>query len=497
MSTARNVLQSTQRHIDGQRLWQSLMDLARLGATAKGGVCRLALSDLDRQARDLFVQWCEAAGCTVSVDRVGNIFARRPGRNPDLPPVMTGSHIDTQPTGGKFDGCFGVMAGLEVIRTLNDLGVETEAPLEVVVWTNEEGSRFAPCMMGSGVFAGKFTLEETLAKRDADGVSVGEALDAIGYAGARDCLGHPVGAYFEAHIEQGPILEDEEKTIGVVLGALGQKWFDLSLRGVEAHAGPTPMHLRKDALVGAAAVVEAVNRAALGHQPHACGTVGCLHAYPGSRNVIPGEVKMTLDFRHLQPERLDSMIAEVRQVIAATCEKHGLQYELVPTADFPPLYFDQGCVGAVREAAQALGMPQMDIVSGAGHDAIFLAELGPAGMILVRLRERHQPQRDRERQPRRPGRRLRGAVAGHAQGLRGDRRRPPGGLSGASIEAPASTAFYTGTGGRITPGALSADARLGRRITALRLCALRGAARGTVGRITPGALSADARLAGG
>lgn len=194
MSTARNVLQSTQRHIDGQRLWQSLMDLARLGATAKGGVCRLALSDLDRQARDLFVQWCEAAGCTVSVDRVGNIFARRPGRNPDLPPVMTGSHIDTQPTGGKFDGCFGVMAGLEVIRTLNDLGVETEAPLEVVVWTNEEGSRFAPCMMGSGVFAGKFTLEETLAKRDADGVSVGEALDAIGYAGARDCLGHPVGA---------------------------------------------------------------------------------------------------------------------------------------------------------------------------------------------------------------------------------------------------------------------------------------------------------------
>ncbi len=261
--------------------------------------------------------------------------------------------------------------------------METEAPLEVVVWTNEEGSRFAPCMMGSGVFAGKFTLEETLAKRDADGVSVGEALDAIGYAGARDCLGHPVGAYFEAHIEQGPILEDEEKTIGVVLGALGQKWFDLSLRGVEAHAGPTPMHLRKDALVGAAAVVEAVNRAALGHQPHACGTVGCLHAYPGSRNVIPGEVKMTLDFRHLQPERLDSMIAEVRQVIAATCEKHGLQYELVPTADFPPLYFDQGCVGAVREAAQALGMPQMDIVSGAGHDAIFLAELGPAGMIFV------------------------------------------------------------------------------------------------------------------
>lgn len=383
MTPAQHALQSTERHVNSDRLWQSLMDLARLGATPKGGVCRLALTDLDRQARDLFVDWCEAAGCSVSVDAVGNIFARRPGRNPKLPPVMTGSHIDTQPTGGKFDGCFGVMAGLEVIRTLNDLGIETEAPLEVVVWTNEEGSRFAPCMMGSGVFAGKFTLEQTLAKRDAQGITVGEALNAIGYAGQRAVLGHRVGAYFEAHIEQGPILEDQAKTIGVVLGALGQKWFDLTLRGVEAHAGPTPMHLRKDALVGAAAVVEAVNRAALDHQPHACGTVGCLQAYPGSRNVIPGEVRMTLDFRHLESERLDTMIADVRAVIDATCAKHGLSHELIPTADFPALYFDRGCVDAVRESAQALGLPHMDIVSGAGHDAIFLAELGPAGMIFV------------------------------------------------------------------------------------------------------------------
>ena len=383
MTPAQHVLQSTERHVSSERLWQSLMALARLGATPKGGVCRLALTDLDRQARDLFVEWCEAAGCSVSVDGVGNIFARRPGRNPKLPPVMTGSHIDTQPTGGKLDGCYGVMAGLEVIRTLNDLQLTTEAPLEVVVWTNEEGSRFPPCMMGSGVFAGKFTLEDTLAKRDAQGVTVGEALNAIGYAGQRAVLGHPVGAYFEAHIEQGPILEDQAKTIGVVLGALGQKWFDLTLRGVEAHAGPTPMHLRKDALVGAAAVVEAVNRAALGHQPHACGTVGCLQAYPGSRNVIPGEVRMTLDLRHLQGEQLDSMIADVRAVIDATCAKHGLSHELTPTADFPALYFDRGCVDAVRDSAQALGLPHMDIVSGAGHDAIFLAELGPAGMIFV------------------------------------------------------------------------------------------------------------------
>lgn len=383
MNTATEVLQSSQPHVNGERLWQSLMELAQLGATVKGGVCRLALTDLDRQARDLFVRWCEEAGCTVTVDGVGNIFARRPGRNAALAPVMTGSHIDTQPTGGKFDGCFGVLAGVEVLRTLNDLGLQTEAPLEVVVWTNEEGSRFAPCMMGSGVFAEKFTLEETLAKRDAEGISVGEALNAIGYAGPRAVSGHAVGAYFEAHIEQGPILEDQGKTIGVVLGALGQKWFDLTLKGVEAHAGPTPMHLRKDALVGAAAVVAAVNRVALEHQPHACGTVGCLQAYPGSRNVIPGEVRMTLDFRHLQPERLDSMIEAVRGVIEATCAKHGLSFELTPTADFPPLYFDQGCVEAVRGAAVGLGLSHMDIVSGAGHDAIFLAELGPAGMIFV------------------------------------------------------------------------------------------------------------------
>ncbi|MCU1755128.1 MULTISPECIES: Zn-dependent hydrolase [Pseudomonas] len=383
MNAAHPLQQQATQSINGERLWASLMELAKLGATVKGGVCRLALTDLDRQARDIFVRWCEDAGCTVSVDAVGNIFARRPGLNPDLPPVMTGSHIDTQPTGGKFDGCFGVLAGVEVLRTLNDLNIQTQAPIEVVVWTNEEGSRFAPCMMGSGVFAEKFTLEETLAKTDAQGITVGEALNAIGYAGSRKVSGHPVGAYFEAHIEQGPILEDERKTIGVVLGALGQKWFDLNLRGVEAHAGPTPMHLRKDALVGAAAVVAAVNKAALGHQPHACGTVGCLQTYPGSRNVIPGEVRMTLDFRHLQPERLDSMISEVREVIEATCAKHGLSFELTPTADFPPLYFNPDCVNAVRNAASELGLSHMDIVSGAGHDAIFLAELGPAGMIFV------------------------------------------------------------------------------------------------------------------
>jgi N-carbamoyl-L-amino-acid hydrolase len=369
--------------INRERLWQSLMELAQLGATAKGGVCRLALTDLDRQARDLFVRWCEEAGCSVSIDGIGNIFARRAGRNPERAPVMTGSHIDTQPTGGKFDGCYGVMAGLEVIRTLNDLGVQTEAPIEVVVWTNEEGSRFPPCMMGSGVFAGKFDLEDTLRKQDEQGLSVGSELQRIGYAGSRAVLGHPVGAYFEAHIEQGPVLEDRETTIGVVMGCLGQKWFDLTLTGVEAHAGPTPMHLRKDALVGAAQVVSAVNRIAHAQQPHACGTVGCLTLHPGSRNVIPGQVHMTIDLRHLHADKLQAMVDEVRQVIEDTCLQHGLSFELTPTADFPPLDFDPACVAAVRQGAEQLGLSHMDIVSGAGHDAIFVAELGPAGMIFV------------------------------------------------------------------------------------------------------------------
>ncbi|WP_321864291.1 Zn-dependent hydrolase [Pseudomonas paraveronii] len=383
MNSFAQPLQSNAPLINRDRLWQSLMDLARLGATVKGGVCRLALTDLDRQARDLFVQWCEAAGCSVSIDAIGNIFARRPGRNPALPPVMTGSHIDTQPTGGKFDGCFGVMAGLEVIRTLNDLKIETDAPIEVVVWTNEEGSRFPPCMMGSGVFAGKFELQDTLDKQDDQGLSVGAELQRIGYAGSRAVLGHPVGAYFEAHIEQGPVLEDQATTIGVVMGCLGQKWFDLTLTGVEAHAGPTPMHLRKDALVGAAEVVSAVNRIAHQQQPHACGTVGCLSLHPGSRNVIPGQVQMTIDLRHLHADKLQAMVDEVRGVIEASATRHGLTFELTATADFPPLDFHPACVNAVRDAAGALGLSHMDIVSGAGHDAIFVAELGPAGMIFV------------------------------------------------------------------------------------------------------------------
>src|ERR1700730_13605344 len=240
--------------VNGERLWASLMRLAQIGATPKGGVCRLALTDLDREARDLFTAWATEIGCSVRVDAIGNVFARRAGLRDDLPPVMTGSHIDTQPTGGKFDGNYGVLAGLEVLRTLDDANVRTLAPLEVAVWTNEEGSRFVPVMMGSGVFAGAFTLEHALEQRDREGISVRDALASIGYAGESG-KPHAVGAYFEAHIEQGPVLEAHDTTIGVVQGALGQRWYDVTVHGMEAHAGPTPMELRRDALLVAADLI--------------------------------------------------------------------------------------------------------------------------------------------------------------------------------------------------------------------------------------------------
>lgn len=368
---------------NGERLWASLMELAKIGGTPRGGVHRLALTDLDRQARDLFVSWVKDAGCRVTVDRIGNIFAHRPGKRDDLPPVMTGSHIDTQPPGGKFDGCFGVMAGLEVLRSLNDLGIETEAPVEVVVWTNEEGSRFPPCMMGSGVHIGRLDLQETLARTDENGVSVGDALNAIGYAGDVSLGDRKAAAYFEAHIEQGPILEAEKKTIGVVLGTLGQKWFDVTFTGVEAHAGPTPMEMRQDALLGASEVIQAVNKTAVEHQPYGCGTVGWLRVAPNSRNVIPGQVQFSIDLRHLKSEELDAMVADVKAAVDQAAKTHGLTTEMVSTADFAPLYFAKHLVDAVREGAEALDLPHMDIVSGAGHDAVFMAEVAPTAMIFV------------------------------------------------------------------------------------------------------------------
>jgi len=368
--------------IDADRLWQSLMDLAQIGATPLGGVRRITLTDLDRQGRDRVVGWFEAAGLDVRVDPIGNIFGRRAGRDPQRPPIVAGSHIDTQPSGGKFDGNYGVLAGLEVVRTLNDHGVQTDAPIEVAVWTNEEGTRYTPVMMGSGVFAGVFPLEYALARTDIEGKSVGDELKRIGYAGGAP-IGTPVGAYFEAHIEQGPILEDTRNTIGVVMGALGQRWYDVTVTGMNAHAGPTPMPLRKDALLAAAQLVVEVNRIAHAQAPHGRGTVGFMQVAPNSRNVVPGEVKFSVDFRHPTDDGLRAM----EQALRAVCVHVGAECNVAVTAEevvyFPPCHFDPACVAAVRSGAQALGLPHLEIVSGAGHDAVYVARVAPAAMIFV------------------------------------------------------------------------------------------------------------------
>ena len=368
---------------DGERLWSALADMAKIGATEKGGCCRLALTDLDREGRDLFVNWCEDAGCSIKVDKMGNIFARRPGRNNDLAPVITGSHLDTQPTGGRFDGVFGVLAGLEVVRSLNDLGFETERPIEVAVWTNEEGSRFPPAMVASGVFSGAFTLEYGLSRTDEDGKTMGEELQRIGYAGAEDVGGRDVHAYFEAHIEQGPILEAEEKTIGVVTDAQGQRWYELNLTGVESHAGPTPMDRRKDALLGAARIIQLVNQIGLDNAPVACSTVGMINSYPNSRNVIPGHVFLTVDLRHPDNDVLASMDAALRDGITTICEEIGLEQELEQIFSYAPIHFDESCVSAVRDATNDCGFSSRDMVSGAGHDACYLAAVAPTSMIFI------------------------------------------------------------------------------------------------------------------
>jgi N-carbamoyl-L-amino-acid hydrolase len=370
--------------VNGERLWASLMELAKIGATEKGGVCRLALTDLDREGRRLFIRWCEAAGCTVRVDTMGNIFARRPGRDPQAPAVMTGSHLDTQPTGGKFDGAYGVLAGLEVVRTLNDLGYETEAPIEIVVWTNEEGSRFSPAMVASGVYAGVFSLEEGLGRPDnVTGVTLGAELERIGFAGSEPCGGQKVAAYFEAHIEQGPILEAAGKPIGVVQGAQGQRWYEITVTGQEAHAGPTPMRRRRDALVGAARMIDAVNRIGHAHAPYACATVGFIQSSPNSRNTIPSRVFFTVDFRHPEDATLSEMDRELREACRDAARTAQVEVEVKEFWYFAPTPFAVECVAAVRKAAEAQGYPHMDIISGAGHDAVYMARVAPTAMVFV------------------------------------------------------------------------------------------------------------------
>ena len=368
---------------DGDRLWDSLMEMARIGATEKGGVRRLALTDLDGESRALFRRWCEAAGCAVAVDKAGNMFARRPGRDPARKPVMAGSHLDSQPTGGKFDGAYGVLAALEVVRTLNDAGVETEAPVEIAMWTNEEGSRYAPAMMGSGVFAGVFPLEEIRAKTDSEGRTFGDELRRIGWEGEEEPGDRPADSYFECHIEQGPVLEREGLPVGVVTDANGQRWLEVTVTGVESHAGPTPMEVRRDALVGAARMIGLVNATGHAHLPNACATVGSIEAYPNSRNVIPGRVFFTVDFRHPDDGVLSSMDARFKEGAAEIAAELGLELDIHDLWHFPPVPFDPDCVDAVRRAAALLGHGHRDIVSGAGHDAVYMTRVCPTGMIFV------------------------------------------------------------------------------------------------------------------
>lgn len=369
--------------VNGRRLWQSLMMMAEIGATPKGGCQRLALSDEDKAARDLFWQWCEAAGCTVTVDEMGNMFARRPGRDNTKPPVGAGSHLDTQPHGGKFDGVFGVLAALEVVRTLNEAGIETAVPLEIVNWTNEEGARFAPPMLASGVFSGVFDVGYALNQMDLAGKRVGEELARIGYAGDVPCGNRSFTAFFEAHIEQGPILEQEQKQIGVVTAVQGFRWYDVTIEGQDAHTGSTPMSGRRDALLAAAHFIQAVNELALEYAPDGRGTVGQVQVSPNSRNTIPGRVDLTIDMRHPEAMALTTMDEEIQAICEHIKAKMGVGVQIEFVSYSPPVMFAEECITAVQTACQTLGISHRRMISGAGHDACYISQVAPTSMIFV------------------------------------------------------------------------------------------------------------------
>jgi len=369
--------------VNGQRLWDSLMEMAKIGGTPKGGCKRLTLTDVDKQGRELFRAWCQQAGCSIKIDEMGNMFAHRAGVEDTLPPVVLGSHLDTQPTGGKFDGVLGVLGALEVVRSLNDLSIKTRYPIEVANWTNEEGSRFAPAMVSSGVFAGVYTKEFAYSRLDPEGTKLGDELVRIGFKGEEPVGGRPLHAYFELHIEQGPILEDEGYDVGVVTHGQGQRWYELKLTGFESHAGSTPMPVRKDALLGAARVIELVNAIGLSKAPLGVSTCGMINAYPNSRNVIPGEVFLACEFRHPIDATLSEMDAALHEGVKLICDKIGLGYELKQIFYYAPVAFNAECVSAVRRAANHFGYKHRDIVSGAGHDACYMARVTPASMIFT------------------------------------------------------------------------------------------------------------------
>ena len=367
--------------INPGRLWDSLMEMAKIGPGVAGGNNRQTLTDADSEGRHLFARWCADAGMTLGVDTMGNMFATRPGTE-DLAPVYMGSHLDTQPTGGKYDGVLGVLGALEVVRSLNDLGVRTKHPIVVTNWTNEEGARFAPAMLASGVFAGLHTEEYAKGRKDLDGKVFGEELARIGWVGDEKVGARKIHAMFELHIEQGPILEAEGKTIGVVTHGQGLWWLEITLTGKDAHTGSTPMNMRVNAGLGMARITERVHQIAMAHQPGAVGAVGQVKVFPNSRNVIPGRVVFTVDIRSPEQAKLDLMRGEVERAAFAVARELGLGCEIEAVGHFDPVAFDPGLVKVVRGAAEKLGYSHMDIVSGAGHDACWINRVAPTVMIM-------------------------------------------------------------------------------------------------------------------
>ncbi|MEH6589447.1 MAG: M20 family metallo-hydrolase [Halioglobus sp.] len=368
--------------INSARLWNRLMLMAEIGATAAGGCNRQALTDEDAAGRELFMSWARDAGCEIRLDAIGNIFARRAGRETSAAPVMTGSHLDTQPTGGKFDGIYGVLAGLEVLDSLNEANIETEHPIDVVVWTNEEGSRFDTAMMGSAVWSEAMTLEQAYQLRDLSGASVHSELERIGHLGPNTSR-QPVKAAFELHIEQGPILESEGLDVGVVTGVQHMCRYRIHIRGQETHAGPSPMSLRRDPMMAVAKILTGLYQLADDHSPGARVTIGYIHAEPGSPNTVPGEVIFTADLRHPEADRYAAMLGACEDIIEAACSAFGLEGETSRVWQAPGVSFNDECINAVRKAVQNRGYPSMEMISGAGHDACNIASVAPISMIFI------------------------------------------------------------------------------------------------------------------
>ena len=368
--------------VNGERLWDSLMEMAKIGPGVAGGNNRQTLTDEDGEGRHLFQRWCEEAGCTMGLDQMGNMFARREGTDPDALPVYVGSHLDTQPTGGKYDGVLGVLGGLEIIRSLNDLDIKTKHPIVVTNFTNEEGTRYAPAMLSSGVFAGLHTQEWAYEREDADGKKFGDELKRIGWRGEEEVGARKMHAFFELHIEQGPILEAEGKDIGVVTHGQGLSWTQVTIEGKDSHTGSTPMPMRKNAGLGMARVLELVEQIALSHAPDAVGAAGHIDIYPNSRNVIPGKAVFTVDFRSPQLDVIRDMENKLRMGASEICGQMGLSISFEKVGGFNPVEFDESCVTAVRNAAERLGYSHRNLISGAGHDACWINRVAPTAMIM-------------------------------------------------------------------------------------------------------------------